>query len=437
MKVEKSNGNLIYGCKISKVYILIFFTIEYVIAFYKTTFTTYGLLLLLVYIALTALFTCSGHGRNVFLKYEQQLSIILKDIVTSFLMFIIMLCIYSASVDTIGSFFRAYHFSIIFYLLLKLLLLTACQIATFIVADLLAARLSKTNAVYRRVYICADKKIDISDVPGAELVMLYESGLDRCRKIIANASEIYLYDLPAVQRNDMLKECFKYNKPVFFTSKISDMELRTAKVAQDGDVALFYRSAHGISGKNAMLKRAFDAFFAFLFICILSPLFAVLAIRIKAEDGGPVFYKQKRCTKGLQEFDIIKFRSMRHGDEVDFGLTKLNDDRITKVGHFMRKYKLDELPQLINILKGDMSFVGPRPERPELIKECIEQIPEYPFRNTMKAGLTGYAQVHGNYHISFLEKLKWDLMYIENYSLMLDLKIILMTIPIVLKGENV
>lgn len=112
------------------------------------------------------------------------------------------------------------------------------------------------------------------------------------------------------------------------------------------------------------------------------------------------------------------------------------DERMTRVGYVLRKFKIDELPQLINIFRGDMSFVGPRPERPEIIAEIVEDVPEYTFRATVPAGLTGYAQVHGDYHTEFLDKLKWDLMYIENHSLMLDLKIILMTVPEVLRGSD-
>ena len=112
------------------------------------------------------------------------------------------------------------------------------------------------------------------------------------------------------------------------------------------------------------------------------------------------------------------------------------DERMTRVGYVLRKFKIDELPQLINIFRRDMSFVGPRPERPEIIAEIVEDVPEYTFRVTVPAGLTGYAQVHGDYHTDFLDKLKWDLMYIENHSLMLDLKIILMTVPVVLRGSD-
>ena len=170
---------------------------------------------------------------------------------------------------------------------------------------------------------------------------------------------------------------------------------------------------------------------------LTSWIFLIVAIAIKLEDGGSVFYRQDRCTKGGKVFSILKFRSMVEHDEIGkLHITEHKDKRITKVGYVIRKTKIDELPQLVNILKGDMSLVGPRPERPELIEDILKDIPEYTFRTTVKAGLTGYAQVHGDYHTDFLEKLRWDMIYIENYSLLLDLKIVLMTIPTLIRGSS-
>lgn len=187
-----------------------------------------------------------------------------------------------------------------------------------------------------------------------------------------------------------------------------------------------------------MIKRIFDIVLSGFLLIILAPLFVIIALCIKLDDGKNVFYYQTRCTRGMKEFQIIKFRSMIVGAEKIAGvqLAENRDSRMTRVGYILRKYKLDELPQLINIFKGEMSFVGPRPERPELIEEISEKVPEFIFRTTVRAGLTGYAQVHGDYHTEFLDKLKWDLMYIENFSLMLDLKILLMTIPVVLGGTD-
>jgi len=164
----------------------------------------------------------------------------------------------------------------------------------------------------------------------------------------------------------------------------------------------------------------------------------VTAIIIKLYDRGPVLYKQVRCTTDLREFKIMKFRSMRVDAEKD-GVARLaskNDSRITPIGKFIRKVRIDELPQLFNILVGDMSFIGPRPERPEIIKQYVEDMPEFVFRNKVKAGLAGYAQVYGKYNTTPYDKLKLDLTYIENYSVWLDLKLMLLTLKILFTPDS-
>ena len=186
-----------------------------------------------------------------------------------------------------------------------------------------------------------------------------------------------------------------------------------------------------------IFKRAMDIIGSLIGIIILSPFMLLTAVAIKAYDRGPVFFKQARLTQDGREFGIIKFRSMCIESEKNGAqLAKKHDDRITPVGRLIRKIHFDEIPQLFNILKGDMSFVGPRPERPEFIAKAVKDIPEFVLRTKVKAGLTGYAQVMGNYNTSFLDKLKWDLMYIENYSLFLDLKILLMTAIAIFAKDN-
>ena len=172
-------------------------------------------------------------------------------------------------------------------------------------------------------------------------------------------------------------------------------------------------------------------------IGVLSPVFLITAIAIKAEDGGSVFFRQKRVTRDGRIFTILKFRSM-HEDAEKYGaqLTVDNDPRITKVGHFIRRCRIDELPQLINIIRGDMSIVGPRPERIENYELYEKEIPEFKYRTKVKAGLTGYAQVYGKYNTTAYDKLRLDLMYIENYSIILDIKLVLMTFRTLFQKES-
>ena len=149
-----------------------------------------------------------------------------------------------------------------------------------------------------------------------------------------------------------------------------------------------------------------------------------------SSDGGSVFYRQTRCTRGMKQFRIIKFRSMiEHAEEDGKAvLASKHDNRITPVGHVIRKLRIDELPQLFNVLAGDMSFVGPRPERPEKIKEYTEKMPEFSYRTKVVAGITGYAQVYGKYNTRPYDKLKLDLYYIENFSVWLDLRLLILTV---------
>ena len=171
---------------------------------------------------------------------------------------------------------------------------------------------------------------------------------------------------------------------------------------------------------------------------LLSPVFLVTAIAIKLQDGGPVFYKQERCTIGCKKFMILKFRSMIVDAEKDGKPHPAgeNDDRITKVGHIIRACRVDELPQLVNILKGEMSIIGPRPERVEHVEKYTKEIPEFTFRSKVKGGLSGMAQVYGKYNTTALDKLKLDLLYITNYSLLLDLQIIFETVKILTQKES-
>lgn len=172
-------------------------------------------------------------------------------------------------------------------------------------------------------------------------------------------------------------------------------------------------------------------------LVVFSPILLLVAVLIKLYDGGPVFYKQERLTYNHKVFMIYKFRSMRvDSEKTGAQLAKKNDDRITPVGHVIRSLHIDELPQLFNILKGDMAFVGPRPERPEIAELYKKSIPEFDFRLKMKAGLTGYAQVFGKYSTTPYDKLKLDLTYIENYTFALDLMIIIQTVKILFQKEN-
>ena len=198
------------------------------------------------------------------------------------------------------------------------------------------------------------------------------------------------------------------------------------------DSPLLLTREYSLSMEQRFVKRSIDVICSLLLLVIASPFMLITAIAIKLYDGGPVLCRQARCTLDQREFFILKFRSMRTDAEKD-GVARLaskNDGRITPVGKLIRKCRIDELPQLFNILKGDMSFIGPRPERPEIIAQYVEVMPEFVYRMKVKAGLAGFAQVYGKYNTSPYDKLKLDLTYIENYSIWLDIKLMLLTLKV-------
>ena len=258
------------------------------------------------------------------------------------------------------------------------------------------------------------------------------------QKAIDRYEGVILCDMPGQLRNDLLKYCFSKKVRVYVAPKISDIMIRGAEEIRLFDTPLLLCRNRGLSLEQRFVKRVFDLIFSLVIGTLLLPISLLIALCIKLEDGGPVLYKQKRLTIDDKVFEVYKFRSMipnaeEHGPQ----LATESDNRITKVGSVLRKCRLDEVPQLLNILKGDMSVVGPRPERPELAKQYEESMPEFDFRLRVKAGLTGYAQVTGLYDTVPYDKLKMDLMYIEQYSLLLDLRIIMMTLKIALfPGES-
>ncbi len=248
-------------------------------------------------------------------------------------------------------------------------------------------------------------------------------------KIISSYDGVIICDIPEKTRNYILKYCFENSVRVYVTQKISDIIIRSAEEVSLFDTPLLLCRNSGLRLEHRIFKRLFDIVFSLLAIIITSPVMLVSALIIKKHDGGSILYRQKRLTEGGKEFYVCKFRSMVTDAEKDgkAQLSSENDKRVTPYGTFMRKYRIDELPQFFNVLKGDMSIVGPRPERPELAEKYSEDMPEFRFRLAVKAGITGFAQVTGKYDTLPYDKLKMDLMYIEKYSVFTDIKIIFMT----------
>ncbi len=265
-------------------------------------------------------------------------------------------------------------------------------------------------------------------------IISIDEGIDKICQMLADYDGIVISDVSAEQRNDLLKYCYMHEIETYITPKISDVIISGGEGIHQFDTPLVMINTTGLTPEQEIVKRIFDVILCVIAAVVLSPLMLIVALAIKLEDHGPVFYKQARVTKDGKVFDILKFRSMV--EDAEQRPATDDDDRITKVGHVIRATRIDELPQIFNIIKGDMSIVGPRPERTEHVEKYTAAIPEFEFRNKVKGGLTGYAQIYGKYNTSAYDKIKLDLMYIENYSFLLDLKLILMTIRIVFKKES-
>lgn len=328
-----------------------------------------------------------------------------------------------------------------------ILALTAVDIAIAIILIFIY------TGLYHRLYAPHDMLLIYGHRRGVELKIKMDSrkdkynisglissdeGFDKIIQEIPKYDAVVLNDVPAPLRNDILKFCYRYRVRTYVSPKLTDIMLRGARNITLFDTPLLLVKGTGLTPAERVTKRAMDILISVLALLLLSPLMLLVSAAIKLEDGGPVFFRQKRMTRNGREFDILKFRSMVVDAEKYAGavLATDNDPRITRVGRIIRPFRIDELPQLLNILKGDMSIVGPRPERKVIANEYCKDIPEFAYRLKVRAGLTGYAQIYGKYNTSAYDKLRLDLMYIENYSLLLDVKLIILTIRILFSKES-
>ena len=264
-----------------------------------------------------------------------------------------------------------------------------------------------------------------------------ESIMDKL-EVMEEFDAAFLCGIHSRERNIILKHCINHKIKLFMIPRIADVMMRGSEQIHMLHLPILKTQRYKPSIEYQIIKRTMDIVVSGIATIVLSPLFLITAIAVKS-DGGPAFYKQKRLTKDGKVFEILKFRSMRVDAEKYSGAVLSageNDPRITKVGRIIRACRLDELPQLLNILKGDMSLVGPRPERPELQKEIEKEVPEFGLRLQAKAGLTGYAQVYGKYNTTFYDKLLMDLMYISKPNILEDFTIMLATVKILTSKES-
>lgn len=281
------------------------------------------------------------------------------------------------------------------------------------------AQLNERLALYRKRYVIeAALKCDDENLP--ERINQYD--------------QVFLYDLPSDVRTRLLNYCYGIRKPVQYDMELIDVigQSGTAEILDD---VPFMSIDLGLTLEQRMGKRALDIVFSVLCLLLLWPLMLGCAIAIRLEDGGPALFRQERATLNGRVFRIHKFRTMSVGADSETSVYD-DDSRITRVGRVLRRWRLDEIPQVIDILKGDMSVVGPRPEMLSNVREYTDTMPEFSYRLRVKAGLTGYAQIAGKYNTSPKDKMMMDLMYIDHYSLLNDIKLILRTVTVFYKPDS-
>ena len=256
---------------------------------------------------------------------------------------------------------------------------------------------------------------------------------------IARCETVFLCGVPQDQRNALLIQCYQKRKNVLCLAELEDIMVSNAKQTVLDDAPFLEMESRMLSPSQRAAKRALDLAISVPACLVLSPVMLISAAAVRLCDGGPAIFSQKRVTENGRVFNIYKFRTMRldacrpNGRYVS---VTQDDLRITKVGSVLRKLRLDELPQLWNIVKGDMSLVGPRPEMVENVIKYKQELPSFIYRERMKAGLTGYAQIEGKYNTTAQDKLMLDLMYIESYSLWLDIKLLFRTLLVFFKSDS-
>ena len=266
-----------------------------------------------------------------------------------------------------------------------------------------------------------------ADVPRQELM----DAMDRYEAVVAG-------DIDEQLRRELMGYCFRQKKAFLMMPAMTDVMVNSAEKIIMGDELLFVVNTTGFTPGFRIAKRALDLVAAVCGLLVLSPVLLVTAACIKLYDGGPVLYRQLRLTKDGREFQVLKFRSMIVNAEAGTGavLAGKSDSRITPIGQLIRATRIDELPQLWNILRGDMTLVGPRPERPEFYEKYCAEYPEFAYRLKVTAGLTGYAQLYGKYNTTFMDKARLDMYYIQRASFLRDLQLLFYTLKIIFVKDS-
>ena len=254
------------------------------------------------------------------------------------------------------------------------------------------------------------------------------------KSYITGHDTIFIYDVPIRERTEIVEFCYQNMKNVYFNPDMHDVIEKNSHHILLDDISMYGNYSKGLTLEQRAVKRIEDVIISVIALIVSSPILLVAAIAIKAEDKGSIIFKQNRATRNGKIFSVYKLRTMR--EDAENHPVVEGDDRVTRVGRILRKYRIDEIPQFFNVLKGDMSVVGPRPEMLANIFNYTSVLPAFEYRLRVKAGITGYAQIAGKYNTSPRDKLILDLMYIEEYSMWLDIKLLFQTFIVLLKRDS-
>lgn len=316
---------------------------------------------------------------------------------------------------------------------------TAFQIAFLLLVKILSNRF-KHHTLRNKIALIIGKNEDKWSLinafrkQGIRRTVFISDDEEDLEKYMESADSIYLMSSPTRKiKYGIITYCQLHKKKLLFVPEIHEIALRDSEMMQVGDVPLFAIGGFKLTEAQMIVKRTMDIVLSIIAIILTSPILLVFAVLIMREDGGPVFFKQTRSGLNGKEFNVIKLRSMIVDAEKHTGavLASEDDTRMTKIGHFIRAARIDEIPQFFNALSGSMSIVGPRPERPVFVEKYSKEYPEYSLRLTVKPGITGLAQVLANYATTVENKLEFDLIYIKKYSPAFDLLILIRTVKTV------
>lgn len=364
------------------------------------------------------------------------------DVVYSAFQFVFLVTVTSAAIPYVFQYYLFSRWSIVLGSVLMMLLTSIWSILCLKISKIIYSKgklliIAATPEDADRLYVKVRSELRTLHINYLGYTLMDD--LPRVYKLIRYSTEVMVSSaVSEAEKSQIFLHCANLDKTIYVVPQFSDLIYTKFRTIQFHDMPTFMIDSLGLTFQQRLLKRIFDVIFSLLALIITLPLLIFIALMVRLDSHGPALYSQDRITQFGKVYKVYKFRTMIDAAEKKFGAyqSSLDDPRVTKIGKFLRNTHLDELPQFLNILKGDLSVVGPRSDRPTTVGEFEDNIPGYHQRLKVKAGLTGLAQIYGKYNSDPEDKLRFDMMYIKNYSFLGDMKIILQTIKTMLPSKN-